>query len=213
VDISSFILEPAERIDLIIDFSEYKGQEILLFDDTPDPPVPGTEQILKFIVEDELKCPDTSSIPKELMPFHKIDPSMAVKERTMHLDETTDHYGRVLHLLNNKMWDEPATEKPKLDTIEIWHLVNHFDFPHPIHLNLVHFQILGRKAFTEKDFDEKGNYKFDLARLTPPSDFENGPKDVVRTEPGQVTSIIMHSGSMPAIMSGTAIYLNMKTTI
>lgn len=126
------------------------------------------------------------------MPFHKIDPASAARERTLHLDVTTDHYGRVLHLLINKMWDEPATEKPKLDTIEIWHLVNHFNFPHPIHLHLVHFEILGRKVFTDEDFDEHGNYKFDLASLTPPLDFEKGPKDVVRTESGQVTSIIMH---------------------
>ena len=30
VEIESFILEPAERMDLIIDFSKYKGQEIIL---------------------------------------------------------------------------------------------------------------------------------------------------------------------------------------
>ena len=192
VDISSFILEPAERIDLIIDFTEYRGQEIVLLNDSTVSPDPGTELILKFIVGNDVLSPDTSILPEELMPFHKIDPSLAVNERTMHLDETTDHYGRTLHLLNGKMWNEPATEKPKLDTIEIWHLVNHFDFPHPVHLHLVHFEILGRKVFGEEDFDRNGNYKFNLNHLTPPLDFENGPKDVVRAEPGQVTSIIMH---------------------
>jgi spore coat protein A len=192
VELSSFILEPAERMDLIIDFSKYKGQEIFLMNNSPAPPSPGIEFIMKFIVDDELSCPDNSTIPEELMPFHKINPASATKERTLHLDETTDHYGRVLHLLNNKTWDEPATEKPKLDSIEIWHLVNHFDFPHPIHLHLVHFEILGRKVFTEDDFDENGNYKFDLDSLNPPLDYERGPKDVVRTDPGQVTSIIMH---------------------
>jgi spore coat protein A len=192
VDIRSFILEPAERIDVVIDFSEYKGQEIILLNDAPAPPSPGTELILKFIVDHKLKSPDTSTIPGELMPFHKIDPSSATKERTMHLDETTDHYGRVLHLLNGKMWNEPATEKPKLDTIEIWHLVNHFAFPHPVHIHLVHFEILGRKVFTKDDFDKNGNYKFNLSSLAPPLAFENGPKDVARAEPGQVTSIIMH---------------------
>ena len=192
VEIGSFILEPAERIDLIIDFSKYQGQEITLLNTAPAPPNPGTELILKFKVGYKLTCPDKSTIPDELMPLHHIDPDSAAQERTMHLDETTDHYGRVLHLLNNKMWDEPATEKPKLDSIEIWHLVNHFNFPHPIHLHLVRFEILGRKVFTEDDFDENGNYKFNLAGLTPPLDYEKGPKDVVRTEPGQVTSIIMH---------------------
>jgi spore coat protein A len=192
VELESFILEPAERIDLIIDFSAYKGQEIILQNNVQGPPSPGMDMIMKFIVGEELKCPDTSTIPKELMPLHSLDPKLAVKERTLYLDESTDHYGRVVHLLNDRMWDAPATEKPKLDTIEIWHLVNKFNFPHPIHLHLVHFDILGRKVFTEKDFDENGNYKFDLNSLDPPSKFERGPKDVVRTEPGQVTSIIMH---------------------
>jgi spore coat protein A len=150
------------------------------------------ELIMKFIVSEELTKPDTSTIPKELMPLHKINPKLAIKERTMHLDETMDHYGRVMHLLNDKMWSDPATEKPKLDSIEIWHLVNHFDFPHPIHLHLVHFEILGRKEFSPCDFDKHGNYNFKLECLTPPLDYEKGPKDVVRTEPGQVTSIIMH---------------------
>ncbi|HHX12227.1 MAG TPA: multicopper oxidase domain-containing protein [Clostridiales bacterium] len=191
VDIDSFILEPAERIDLIIDFSKYKGEEIILENIAQTPPSPGMELIMKFKVGHKLSCPDDSEIPTELMPMHKVDPSLAVKERTMQLNETTDHYGRVVHLLNGRSWDAPVTERVKLDSIEIWHLVNNFAFPHPIHLHLVHFEILGRKVFTEADFDEEGNYIYDQASLTPPLAYETGPKDVVRTEPGQVTSIVM----------------------
>lgn len=40
VESGSFILEPAERIDLIIDFSKYKGQEITLLNTAPAPPRP-----------------------------------------------------------------------------------------------------------------------------------------------------------------------------
>ena len=150
--------------------------------DAPAPPNPGTEQIMKFIVSDKLVSPDKSEIPNEMMHFHKINPSSAVKERTMHLDETIDHYGRTMHLLNNKTWDEPATERPKMDTVEIWHLVNHFDFPHPIHIHLVRFEVLGRKVFTDADFDEEGNYLFNQDSLPPPLDYEIGPKDTVRTD-------------------------------
>lgn len=193
VDITSFILEPAERVEVIIDFSEYKGQEIILNDLSPiGPPSPGMDIIMKFKVGTELKSPDTSRIPNELMPSHEMNPALASVQRTMNLDERPDHYGRNMHLLNDRMWSDPATERPKEDSIEIWHLVNHFAFPHPIHLHLVHFEILGRKPFTPEDFDENGNYKFNIAELTPPADFEKGPKDVVRAEPGQVTSIMMH---------------------
>ena len=46
--------------------------------------------------------------------------------------------------------------------------------------------------FTEEDFDENGNYIFDLESLTPPQPYETGKKDTIAAEPGQVTSIIMH---------------------
>lgn len=193
VDIKSFIIEPAERIDLIIDFSKCEcGEEITLENTLPGPP-PNTlvGPIMKFKVV-PLKSKDTSCIPKELLPYHHTDPSLACKERTLHLDEKNDHYGRVLHLLNDRMWSDPVTEKPELDTIEIWHLVNHFNFPHPIHVHLVHFEILGRKPLVNAKFDSNGNYIFDPNTLTKPETFEEGLKDVVRTEPRQITSIVMH---------------------
>lgn len=191
VELESFIMEPAERIDLIIDFSKYKGQEIILENIAQTPPSPGMETVMKFKVGKKLSCPDTSEIPHEMRIDHQKKPEFAIRERTMRLDESVDSFGRVIHLLNGRTWDAPVTEKPKLDTIEIWHLVNNFDFAHPVHIHLVHFNLLGRKVFTEDDFDEDGNYIFDLESLTPPLAYENGPKDTVAAEPGQVTSIIM----------------------
>ncbi|MDF2543160.1 MAG: copper oxidase, partial [Herbinix sp.] len=67
VKIDSFIMEPAERMDVIIDFSKYKGQEIILQNIAQGPPSPGMEVIMKFKVGEKLTRPDTSVIPKELM--------------------------------------------------------------------------------------------------------------------------------------------------
>jgi len=194
VEIDSFILEPAERIDVIIDFSQYKDQEILLINGERGTPQPDehTGVIMKFRVVLPLRSPDTSVVPEDLLPYHSVDYSLARKERTLHLDQTQDSFGRVMHLLNGRMWHEPVTEKVQLDSIEVWHLVNHFNFPHPIHIHLVNFEIIGRKPFTDDDFDENGNYKFVPESLTPPLDFERGLKDVVRTTPGEVTSIAIH---------------------
>lgn len=190
VELETFTLEPGERIDVIVDFSKYKGQEIIL-QNVAAGANDHTGVIMKIKVVKELDGTDTSTIPSELRPLHKLNPKLAIRQRTMHLDSAIDHYGRVMHLLNNMMWHEPPTEKPKFDTIEIWNIVNHFNFPHPIHLHLVHFEVLGRKPFSDKDFDEHGNYKLDISSLNPPQKYENGPKDVVSTEPGQVTTIIM----------------------
>jgi len=190
-EISIFTLEPAERIDLIIDFSKYAGKEIILRNTGGGPPIDNNNSIMKFNVCLPLTKPDTSVIPDELLPYHNINPSLARKERTLNLDSEIDHFGRTMHLINDKMWNDPTTEKPELDSIEIWHFVNHFQFPHPMHVHLVHFEILGRKTFTDDDFDEDGNYKFDINTLDPPDEFERGLKDTVRADPGMVTTIIM----------------------
>ena len=195
IAIKSFILEPAERIDVIVDFSQFQGRSINLVNGGPGSTPPADEDtglIMQFRVVLPLKHPDTSAIPEDLFPYHSVNPSLAYRERTLHLDETTDHFGRVLHLLNDRMWHEPATEIAKLDTIEIWHLVNHFAFPHPIHVHLVNFEILGRKPFAAADFDADGNYLFVPEGLTPPAEYERGLKDVVRAAPGEVTTIVMH---------------------
>lgn len=191
VQLESFILEPAERIDVVIDFSQYKGKEFVLTNNNGGPPG-DTNTIMKFRVKLPLKGADKSEVPKDLFHDHPIDLALAAKERTMQLNASTDSFGRAIHLLNNKMWHEPTTEIAKKDTIEIWHFVNNFAFPHAMHIHLIHFEVLGRKPFTDADFDEDGNYLFDPTTLTPPFDYEHGRKDTVSATPGEVTSVAMH---------------------
>lgn len=194
VEIDSFILEPAERIDLVIDFSKYKGEEIVLVNgdgSTPDAEGDATE-IMKFNVKLPLRSSDTSEVPKDLFPYHPVDLSLAKKERTMQLDESTDRFGRVVHLLNGHMWHEPTTEIVECDTIEVWHFVNNFNFPHAMHIHLIHFEVIGRKSLADAKFDDDGNYVFDPDSLTPPLEFEKGLKDTVRATPEEVTTVAMH---------------------
>lgn len=202
IEVKTIILEPAERVDVIIDFSKYKGEKIVLLNGEGGTTAPGDTEAMKSIMEFrvrlQLKSKDNSCIPDELLPYHHIDPLLARKERTMRLASSTDDYDRALHLLNGRMWHEPVTEVVNLDSIEIWHLINLFQFPHPIHIHLVHFEILGRQPLAEAKFDENGNYIFDKQALVESEkpegveEFEMGLKDVVRTTPGEVTTIIMH---------------------
>lgn len=186
--ISSFTLDPAERIDIIIDFSNYKGEDITLLnvDNNPNMAV-----IMKLRVVLPLKSKDTSKIPDELYPFDHLDEGMAKKVRNLSLNATTDHYGRPMLLLNNSMWTDPATEKPELDSIEIWNLINPLTFRHPIHVHLVQFKILDRRPFNIEKYLAEGEIEY-TGPPEPPRPFEQGWKDVVRAEGGKVTRIIMH---------------------
>ncbi len=42
-------------------------------------------------------------------------------------------------------WHSPTTENPALNTTEEWEVWNGTGDAHPIHLHLVHFEIVGRK--------------------------------------------------------------------
>ena len=54
-------------------------------------------------------------------------------------------------------WHSPTTENPALDTTEEWEIWNVTGDAHPVHLHLVHFEILGRKEIKwDSNVDEDG---------------------------------------------------------
>jgi spore coat protein A len=220
VTLTSFPLDPAERIDVIIDFSKYKsGDKIILNTEENDL----KSDVMEFIVTDPCyKSKDTSVIPKILRPIDKLDKEMAVKTRRFVIGQDLDFYKRVMLSLNHRMFSDPATEKPEYDSIEIWEFANTLTSPvlaaHPIHLHLVQFQILNRQLFDLTTFKpdewiEKGtgiDYYPDIINPDPseggpvppekPDEAQRAWKDTVRVEPGtvlngtigSVTRIIVH---------------------
>lgn len=96
-------------------------------------------------------------------------------------------------LLNEKRWNEPVTETPKLGTIEIWRLINLTVDTHTIHPHLIRFQILDRQPFDVAHFDATYDIVF-TGPTIPPAPNENGLKDTVRANPGEVTRFIARFG-------------------
>jgi spore coat protein A, manganese oxidase len=182
VPIKTLILAPGERADLVIDFREHAGEQIVLNNESI--------VILQFRVAKQ-KVIDSSSLPSVLRPLSRIAEASAVKTRPLTIDEFKNGPGETtLMLLNNSPWHHPVTEKPVLNTVEIWSIINPTDDSHPIHLHLVRFQILDRRPYDAFSYSTTGELKY-TAPAVPPDPYEAGWKDTVQAHPGMVTRIII----------------------
>ncbi|ETB72519.1 MULTISPECIES: multicopper oxidase family protein [Bacillus] len=193
VKVNELVIAPAERCDIIVDFSRAEGKTVTLKnrigcggqDADPDTDA----DIMQFRISKPLKQKDTSSLPRILRkrPFyrrHKINTL-----RNLSLGASLDQYGRPVLLLNNTKWHEPVTETPALGSTEIWSIINAGRAIHPIHLHLVQFLILDHRPFDIERYQENGELVF-TGPAAPPAQNEKGLKDTVKVPPGSVTRII-----------------------
>jgi FtsP/CotA-like multicopper oxidase with cupredoxin domain len=172
----SIRIAPAERADIILDFSKFNiGDKVYIVnrlkqDDGRQPgglanPGQGTE-ILRFDIDrDE---PDYSQVPAKLRDLPPINLGEVVKQRHWEFDRE-----RGFWTVNNKIFD---IEKPaaviKKGTAEIWTLEGKGSWQHPVHIHLEEFRILTRNG-------------------KPPPLHEQGRKDVVVLHPGEIVRIFI----------------------
>jgi spore coat protein A len=183
------ILGCAERADILVDFSKFAGQNIHLRT--------GVVDMVQFRVAKSAASTANNKAPTALRPVARIPESEAVLTRTITLHEYQDKYERpMVMLLNRKHWHEPTTEKPKLNTTEIWEFVNLTEDTHPMHIHLVRFQILDRRQFDVNALLDKKTMRF-LADAEKPAQHEMGWKDVVQCPSGTVTRVIMKFEGYP----------------
>ena len=181
VPLTDFAIAPGERADLVVDFSEHRGAQLILKNEAL--------VVMQFRVSSE-KTVETSSLPSVLRPIAKIPESQAVETRLLTLDEFVDKGKPVMLLLNASHWKLPVTEKPVLGSTEIWTLINPTNDTHPIHLHLVRFQILDRQPYEPWLYQSKRQLHF-MGPPEPPAPNEAGWKDTVQAYSRMVTRIIV----------------------
>jgi spore coat protein A, manganese oxidase len=184
VEIRRLVIAPAERTDIIVDFGNSPGDNIILKSDSLD--------LMQFRVGKK-PVEDPYQLPKTLRAVERLGEARAERTRVMTLNEFDNDSGMAMVMLLNRLhWDDPITERVKLNSVEIWSLANLTQDTHPIHLHMVRFQILDRRAFSVDDYlstNELPLHYDDTAR--PPEAHEMGWKDVVQCPPGMVTRIII----------------------
>ena len=179
---SLLTVAPAERLDVIVDFQDNAGSEVVLND--------GVTPLMQFRVSGG-SVKDDSLLPDVLRPFERLQESSASKTRMLSLDEIDDAVQQPAKmLLNGKTWSDPVSENPRLNSTEIWSFINPTEDSHPIHLHLVKFQILDRQKIEDFAYARNQKLIFQGPRV-PPAPDEAGWKDTVRADPKMLTRIIV----------------------
>jgi len=170
VQVTSLVLAPAERADIVVDFSSLPvGSSVVLQNSLGSG---STANIMRFDV-DRVE-PDTSQLPLGLRPLEKLSASQAARTRTFTFSGgMMGMMGGAPWLINGKPFDPDRVDAdPKLGTVEIWEFRNMSMMDHPAHLHQAMFQIL----------DINGN---------PPPPTHAGWKDTVNVPPMGTVRIIM----------------------
>jgi spore coat protein A len=194
VTLGDLLMAPAERYDIVIDFTGKAGKSFTLANDAPSPfpggGGPDLPQIMQFRVTRPLSQAD-HALPTSLAPVPLLDPNHCAQTRQLLLSEDDDPttgdpiegmLGTVaagpLH------WSTPVTENPRTNTTEVWELYNVTTDGHPIHVHLVRFQVLNRQKFDLNLFQSTGKIKFIAPPEAPGANERPAWKDVVKAFPG-----------------------------
>jgi spore coat protein A, manganese oxidase len=192
---ADLLIAPAERLDVVVDFSGQEGKNFLLANDAPAPYPDGDDvvpaEIMLFKVNQRLQGRDTSRIPSMLNSVPLLNPANAVKMRDLvlsELDSAPPFENPIMAMINDAHWDDPITETPKAGTTEVWRIINTTGDAHPIHVHLVQFQVLDRRPFDPAQFP--GTLAYTGPAVRPGRDERPAWKDTVISLPGTVTRII-----------------------
>ncbi|MGO9337363.1 MAG: multicopper oxidase family protein [Terracidiphilus sp.] len=202
VALNKLLLAPAERADLIVDFSGLEGKTVTLSNNAPAP-FPGWDmvtphhlalyELMQFRVTLPLSGngkPLNRPLPR---PLPKLDETKSIATRDFVLAEGMDRQGRSLGVqINGKGYDDPVTEIVKLNSIEKWRFINNTEDAHPMHLHLVQFQILERQGFNPVALRDGALELVGTPRL--PAANEAGWKDTAVVNPREVLTIIVRFG-------------------
>jgi len=204
VNRDTLFIAPAERYDVLIDFSDpsFLGKTITLKNNANTPYPNGnpvdtntTGKIMQFRVG-STPVVDSVSVPSTLRPTI-FTPAQTGPTRKVLLLETKDQFGRTKPMLGTAdlgklEWMDPVTENPKLNDVEVWEIYNTTMDAHPIHLHLVSFQIINRQKFhahQDTTTFALSDIGFDGPPVVPKPE-ETGHKDSAVSYPGEVIRII-----------------------
>ena len=202
--VKRLVLAPAERADVLVDFSKFAGSTLVMKNHRPPKPVsnpvPGLPQVMQIRVGTTFTQQGPIAIPTSL-PGRAANLHNPIRTCYITLNEIDP--GEVTWFLNLSAlhFDDPTTEIPKVGTVEDWVYINLTGDTHPMHVHLVQFQVIGRTPFNAEAYQEAYGDEsngvpggidpspFATGPMLPPDPTKRGFKDTVKVNPGYFTTI------------------------
>jgi spore coat protein A len=204
--VKELVLAPAERADVLVDFTKFAGQTLMVKNHRLTRPVtspaPNLEQVMQLRVGTTVSHPGPTSIPLTLLGGRRANLSGPVATRYITLNEIDIDDPTWFLNLNGVHFGEATTEAPRVGTVEDWVFVNLTGDTHPMHMHLVTFQVIGRTPFDVEAYEEAHEAPsgggvpggidptpYATGPMQPPAPEERGFKDTVKANPGYFTTI------------------------
>ncbi len=159
VSTTSMIFSPAERIDILVDFSNMTaGEKVILRNNAlwniSSPKYPNQPETIGEIMQFTVTSADgfkPKELPSQLNPtlagdYPNLPTPSKVRMLTITEDISVSPAFPLDPYLDGHVWAAPVSETPELGSTEDWVLVNTFD-THNIHLHLVQFQVVSRQNY------------------------------------------------------------------
>jgi spore coat protein A len=202
VAVNQMVLSPAERADVLVDFSKFAGQTLVLKNHKPSKPVsnpaPSLAEVMQIRVGTTLTQLGPTTIPASL-PGRRADLPIPVNTRYITLNEVAPETADWFLNLNAAQFGE-APEFPKVGAVEDWVYINLTEDTHPMHTHLFTHQVIGRTPFNvdayRADLGDTNGVRggidptqYATGPMEPPAPEERGFKDTVKANPGYFTTI------------------------
>jgi spore coat protein A, manganese oxidase len=205
VPVKNLVLAPAERADVLVDFSGLAGKAPVLRNSKPPAPVstpaPTLTTVMQLRVGTTVSTPGPTTIPASL-PGRKADLPTPAKTRYITLNEVGPETAIWYLNLNGVHFGEPGgTEAPTVGTVEDWVYINLTGDTHPMHTHLVTHQVIGRTPFDADAYEAAAGdpengvpggidpTPYATGPMQPPAPEERGFKDTTKANPGYFTTI------------------------
>ncbi|WP_328858338.1 multicopper oxidase family protein [Williamsia herbipolensis] len=214
VRVRSFRIAPGERYDVLVDFSGLRPGDTVDLCNREDPPFQAAmlgevrmPVFGRFVASSRTGF--RGRVPSRLRGrpgLPDVLPPIATATSVRNVTVSQPYALRLppaIMSLNNLRYSDPQLEMPRQGTTEIWNIINVTPDPHPIHIHLVTFRILGRRPLRTVEYQAAHPQPAIGTRWAPapdrfyagpslgPAPWEAGWKDTVRTDGGTVTQVVV----------------------